>query len=122
MTRFPSESRYPAGMKVSGNDFDAKWVDPNKRASKNEHPYDYDEFFLFGDRRVVTTADRAFYSDKLERQGDPDEVIKTPAKNPEELSVYLSKMLATPVECIACAEGCRKDNAFPYWIYWVKLV
>src|SRR5690242_3379526 len=41
------------------------WVNPDRRRTKQSHPYSYDEFFIFGDRASAQAAKDAVYSDRL---------------------------------------------------------
>lgn len=109
---------------------DSRWVNPSRRRTKQEAPYGYDEFFIYGDREIVKTADDALYSDRI-WQWDHEKAIRLWKQHVDarwnnsgqrQHSAFMSAYLDKQVEVIALAEGCNISNGYPYWIVWLKNV
>lgn len=119
---------YPMDSHGSFHYDDARWVDPTRRRTKQELPYGYDEFFIFGDRETVKVARHAVYSDRMS-QWDYDkfwaayeEHLKGcggfPSAGQKSMSAFMSRYYDRPITVLALAEGCNISNGYPYWIIW----
>ena len=95
--------------------------------SKDEYPYSYSEYFLFGNRKSVEDA-RGYYSDRLWQW---DEVkfdslwkkhvgCKWRDAPVYKLSAFLSEYFGEKLEVVGLAEGCNPGNGYPYWVVWTK--
>ena len=103
-----------------------RWVDPRHTRTKQEWPYSYDEFFIFGDRHAIKGDDvHGVYSDRLEqwdrtafqRAAKPFQK-RFEAFSRDECSQFLTDYYGKPTKCVALAEGCNVSNGYPYHIFW----
>lgn len=91
----------------------------------SSHPYSYDEFVLWlGDLKIENT--QKVYSDRLrnldsekntliskEVFGDEGQYFNN--RKPEDIELYLCKMLDKKIKLTAITEACNVASGYPYW-------
>lgn len=120
-------SRYGYGVK-GGTD----WVDPNRCRTQSEHPYSYDEYYLWRDTGVEVynlKGLKADYSDRLmqwnyTRCRQAWDMIgmgeSTSSISKQEASIFLSHYFNKQVEAVGVVRGCNVGNGYPYLIFIYK--
>jgi len=138
---YTMENEWLDRMGIRREPRDSRFVDPRRTRTKHEAPYSYDEFFLFGSRKVIEQKDvHANYSDRLhqwwcEKLGH-DAFDKLWMKHvgtryemagAGALSTFLTeyhrqlwpeKYADKTIQVVALAEGCNPSTGYPYWIIW----
>lgn len=122
----------PENEPLCGDEYDERWVDVNRRRSKDSYPYAYSDFFHFGTRKVVKELrGGAEYSDRI-HDSDPlrvDELWRKHMRGVphtgwnkatrKQLNAFMSDFYGRKVAVVALAEGC-KPNGYAYFILWTK--
>lgn len=109
-----------------GNRDVRRWVDPGGlKRTKQDWPYAYSEFYLWGTPRsddVAVYSDRLFQWDNVAWERSNEAV---PGKRFDQMSKadadkFMSAYYEKPIDVSALAEGCNVSNGYPYWILWYR--
>lgn len=108
--------------------YNDRFVDPRKTLTKEQAPYGFSEYFIFGDRWAIKeNGVDGNYSDRMS-QWDREKYEKAFKNNIKsrilsgnvvEISAFLSEYFGKPCEAVAMAEGCF-PNGYSYFIFWHK--